>query len=80
MAIIVPPGDDDAASRAAQLASRLVDRALAMGGTCTGEHGVGTGKIDALAKEHASSLAAMRAVKTALDSQGIMNPGKVFSS
>lgn len=78
VAIIVPPEDDDAASRAAQLASRLVDRALAMGGTCTGEHGVGTGKIDALAKEHASSLAAMRAVKTALDPQGIMNPGKVL--
>ena len=80
VAIVVPPQDHDAAFRASQLAARLVDRALAMGGTCTGEHGVGTGKVGALAKEHASSLAAMRAIKSALDPHGIMNPGKVLST
>lgn len=79
VAVVVPPQDDDAAARAEQLASRLVDRALAMGGTCTGEHGVGIGKVDALAKEHASALGAMRAIKSALDPQGIMNPSKVLS-
>lgn len=79
VAILLPPGDDDAADRAAQLSERLVDRALAMGGTCTGEHGIGVGKIVSLAKEHASALPAMRAIKAALDPQGIMNPGKVLA-
>lgn len=79
VAILLPPGDDDAADRARQLAGRLVGRALAMGGTCTGEHGIGTGKVASLAQEHASSLGAMRAIKAALDPQGIMNPGKVLA-
>ena len=80
VAILRPPADEAAAASAKQLAGRLVDRALAMGGTCTGEHGIGTGKLNALAKEHASSLRAMRAIKEALDPQGIMNPGKVLAS
>jgi len=57
---------------------RLVDRALAMDGTCTGEHGVGQQKMKYLTREHApAALATMRAIKAALDPQGIMNPGKV---
>lgn len=79
VAILLPPGDDDAAARARQLAGRLVGRALAMGGTCTGEHGIGVGKVASLAQEHASSVGVMRAVKNALDPQGIMNPGKVLA-
>ena len=58
--------------------SRLVRRALAMEGTCTGEHGIGVGKIDYLAREHASALPLMQAIKEAFDPHGIMNPGKVL--
>lgn len=80
VAILLPPGDEQAAERAAELNRRLVDRALAAGGTCTGEHGIGAGKIASLAAEHASALPAMRAIKAALDPHGIMNPHKVLPS
>ncbi len=59
---------------------RLVARALACGGTCTGEHGVGLGKIDSLAKEHRDLLPLMQAIKGALDPRNLMNPGKVIRS
>jgi D-lactate dehydrogenase (cytochrome) len=59
---------------------RLIERALAMDGTCTGEHGVGQGKMKYLLSEHgAAALEAMRAIKQALDPQDIMNPGKVVA-
>jgi D-lactate dehydrogenase (cytochrome) len=58
---------------------RLAERALAMEGTCTGEHGVGQGKMKYLEAEHgAPALNAMRAIKQALDPLNIMNPGKIF--
>jgi len=59
-------------------AARLVDRALAMGGTCTGEHGVGYGKIKYLVAEHGDALSVMRTLKRALDPDNRMNPGKLF--
>jgi len=58
---------------------RLVERALAMEGTCTGEHGVGQGKMKYLKAEHGEALAAMRAIKHALDPQDLMNPGKIVA-
>ncbi len=76
---IIDPDDPDEMSRAKEVNQRMVVRALAMGGTCTGEHGVGTGKIDYLRSEHGEeALSVMRQLKLALDPLNIMNPGKVI--
>jgi len=66
--------------RAHQFIGRMSERAIAMGGTCTGEHGIGQGKMACMPLEHGDSLACMRAVKSALDPTGIMNPGKLFDA
>ena len=58
---------------------RLVERALRLDGTCTGEHGVGQGKIRYLAQEHGAGVEVMAAIKKALDPLNILNPGKVFA-
>lgn len=58
---------------------RLVARALALDGTATGEHGIGQGKRRFMAAEHGTSVAVMRAIKTALDPLNILNPGKIFA-
>ena len=57
---------------------RMLTRALAAGGTCTGEHGVGYGKIEILKAEHGEAVSVMRLIKTALDPDNIMNPGKIL--
>jgi D-lactate dehydrogenase (cytochrome) len=57
---------------------RLARRAIAMEGTCTGEHGVGQGKTKYLKAELGEGLGVMRAIKAALDPLGIMNPGKIL--
>ena len=57
----------------------MVMRALAMGGTCTGEHGVGSGKKHFLIAEHGDAVSVMREIKKALDPKNIFNPGKIFS-
>ena len=58
--------------------ARLIHRALALGGTCTGEHGIGLGKIEYLEAEHGDALAVMKTIKRALDPDDRMNPGKMF--
>jgi D-lactate dehydrogenase (cytochrome) len=76
--ILVPP-EPDGLQRAWDLDKKIVARALALGGSCTGEHGVGIGKREFLEQEHgAEALAVMRSVKQALDPRGILNPGKIF--
>jgi D-lactate dehydrogenase (cytochrome) len=73
--------DPDSAAEldeARRLNDRLVARALAMGGTCTGEHGIGTGKMKFLRDEHGDALDVMRAIKQAIDPENLMNPGKVI--
>ena len=76
--ILVPP-EPDGIARAFALDRKIVARALALGGSCSGEHGVGLGKREFLETEHgAETLAVMRSVKTALDPRGILNPGKMF--
>jgi D-lactate dehydrogenase (cytochrome) len=60
-----------------EFAARLVERAQAMGGTCTGEHGVGYGKKKYLKAEHGEALEVMRTLKRALDPENRMNPGKI---
>jgi D-lactate dehydrogenase (cytochrome) len=78
--LLVDMADADEIRRAEALLERLVQRALAMEGTCTGEHGIGQGKMKYLKDEHGEqALLAMRAVKTALDPQNIMNPGKILT-
>ena len=72
--------DDPAEVAAAKgFNERLVTRALAMEGTCTGEHGVGQGKMKYLAAEHGPALDVMRTIKHALDPQDLMNPGKIVA-
>ena len=70
--------DADELARADELVERLVVDALARGGTCTGEHGIGRGKLRALELEHGDLLPWMRGIKHLFDPHGIMNPGKVF--
>jgi D-lactate dehydrogenase (cytochrome) len=66
-------------ARVEAFSDRLVERALKMGGTSTGEHGVGTGKMKFLLKEHGAALAVMAATKKALDPNNILNPGKIIA-
>lgn len=68
----------DELTEAQRLNGALVERALRMGGTCTGEHGVGIGKIAFAEQEHGAAIDVMRRIKHALDPANIMNPGKMF--
>jgi D-lactate dehydrogenase (cytochrome) len=76
--ILVPP-EPDGLARAWELDKKIVARALDLGGSCSGEHGIGIGKREFLEREHgAEALAVMHSIKQALDPRGIMNPGKIF--
>ena len=74
----IDPNDPRAAQRSDELVLRVVEDALARGGTCTGEHGVGLGKIGALQREHGDLIPLMTGIKHVFDPHGIMNPGKVL--
>jgi D-lactate dehydrogenase (cytochrome) len=77
---LVDMDDAQEIARVEAYISRLIDRAQAMGGTCTGEHGVGQAKMKYLEREHGrAALEAMAAIKRALDPRNIMNPGKVVA-
>jgi len=76
---VIDPDDPEEMMRAEALNERMVMRALALGGTCTGEHGVGTGKMNFLVAEHGDAIAVMRQIKVAFDPDNIMNPGKILS-
>ena len=76
LVVLFDPGDAAERARAEALAHAVSLRAIAMGGTCTGEHGIGWHKLDVLAQEHGEAVDLMRAIKRALDPLNIMNPGK----
>ncbi len=77
--VILVPDTPEGIEQGWQLDKKIVARALSLGGSCSGEHGVGLGKREFLEQEHGpETLAVMRQIKTALDPTGIMNPGKMF--
>ena len=80
LAFVLDRDNAEEMAEANRLNDRLVMRALAMDGTCTGEHGVGMGKAKFLVAEHGDAVSVMRMVKNAIDPDGIMNPGKVLPS
>ena len=78
--LLIDRADAGEVERAEGFLERLVERALAMDGTCTGEHGIGQGKMKYLPAEHGeAALDTMRAIKRALDPLDILNPGKIVN-
>ena len=75
---IMDPGVEEQVSEAEHLHRRMVERALTMGGTCTGEHGIGLGRRDLLIEEAGRGVDVMAQIKRALDPLNILNPGKIF--
>lgn len=77
MLFLVDPDDADEMAKAKELSHKMNKRAIAMGGTCTGEHGIGIGKQKYMAEEHGDAWSVMGDIKRALDPKNILNPGKV---
>ncbi len=78
LVFLIDPDDKDEAARAHGANELIVQRALANGGTCTGEHGIGAGKMEFLVAEHGEAVSVMRQLKQTLDPDNIMNPGKML--
>jgi D-lactate dehydrogenase (cytochrome) len=77
--IITDPNNPEELPAVRELTHHMTDAIIDMGGTCTGEHGIGAGKISSLEKEAGpGSMAVMASIKNALDPKGILNPGKIF--
>jgi D-lactate dehydrogenase (cytochrome) len=75
---MIDPEKPDDLKTAKDLSERMVTRALEMGGTATGEHGIGVGKLNYMAQEHGHGWTVMSSIKRALDPLDIMNPGKLL--
>jgi D-lactate dehydrogenase (cytochrome) len=78
--VLFDPASAAERAKADDIARRVSMRAIAMGGTCTGEHGVGMHKLDALVAEHGEAVDLMKTLKRAFDPHDIMNPGKTVPS
>jgi D-lactate dehydrogenase (cytochrome) len=78
LGVMLDPADPDELARAKRVNEQIVEHALSLGGTCTGEHGIGLGKRDYLAQEHGDTLGLMRGIKQLLDPNGILNQGKIL--
>jgi len=78
LVVLIDPDNPADAEEAEAINQRVVIRALKMGGTCTGEHGIGIGKLDFLDAEHGAAVPVMAAIKQALDPRNLLNPGKVI--
>ena len=76
--MLVEPGNAEEIATAKRIARRMADRAIAVGGTISGEHGIGVGKRDLMLDQHGEACAVMSAIKRALDPNNIMNPGKLL--
>ena len=76
--LMIDPDNPDELKTAKALSEKMVERALDMGGTATGEHGIGIGKLDYMMREHGQGWAVMGSIKRALDPQDLMNPGKLI--
>jgi len=75
--LLIEPGNEAEKEKAIALSHRMAERALKMGGTITGEHGIGMGKLSLMEREHGPAWQVMGALKRALDPKGLMNPGKM---
>lgn len=76
--LLIDPNSEEDIHAAEAFSEAIVNRALASEGSCTGEHGIGLGKKEALLREHGDNIALMRAIKQAIDPAGLFNPGKIF--
>lgn len=80
LCFVVNPNDADEMERVERVNRRMIERALACGGTCTGEHGIGYGKVEFLRRETGDAFALLRRIKQAFDPAAIMNPGKIVGN
>ncbi|MFU8858324.1 MAG: FAD-binding oxidoreductase [Deferrisomatales bacterium] len=78
LGLMYHPADAEAKAAVGRVNREVVEHSIAVGGTCTGEHGIGVGKLPFVAAEHGAALEYMRRIKAALDPKGILNPGKML--
>jgi D-lactate dehydrogenase (cytochrome) len=76
--VSIPYPDEGTKQRAVAANAAVVEKAIALGGTSTGEHGVGIGKSKFMVREHGTAVDVMRQIKQTIDPNGILNPGKIF--